>query len=122
MKLVDKIVIDKFIQSLEEDKEKWYKETGGAVGHTLTSYHSPIYSSEMGVDISFKVENGGCFTHINGIRQHSIGGWWNIFDRDMNRLRRSVSAMKSYVDGRIERDHNGNLLQIMRGMINYEEN
>ena len=98
MKEVNRMYIDRIIQSLTEDKEKWTREVICGMGGCFVDYYSPKYINTNGDDLMFSdKEYAGA--HINGILSWRITGWdyFNPFSDRSSKLRKAMREMKQYL-------------------------
>lgn len=98
IKEVNRMYIDRIIQSLTEDKEKWTREVMCGMDGCFVDYYSPEYINNSGEKITFSdKELAGA--HINSIFAWSISFWdyYNPFSDRASKLRKAMSEMRLYL-------------------------
>lgn len=98
MKEVNRMYIDRIIQSLTEDKEKWEREVMCGMDGCFVDYYSPKYKNTSGDIIMFSdKELAGA--HIGGILAWTIGFWdyYNPFSDRSSKLRKAMREMKQHL-------------------------
>jgi hypothetical protein len=110
-KEVDKLYIDKFIQSMENDFERWKMNHCGAADGDWTEYHSPAYENEEGrVSFGFSLNHTGAW--IDGYFQWSKP-LLNPLDKTFWRFRKAARKMKAHLRNKEKQEH----LQKLMGII-----
>ena len=94
-KETDRLYLDKFIQSMENDYEKWKAVRHNSLSGSWIEYHSPDYENENG-----RVSFGFCLTAtgawVDGFFQWRLP-WLNPFSKSFWRFRRAKQKIKSYL-------------------------
>ena len=98
LKEVNRMYIDRIIQSLTEDKEKWTREVMCGMGGCIVDYYSPKYKNTSGDMISFS-DKGLAGAHINGMLVWNVGFWdyYNPFSDRSTKLRKAMNEMQQYL-------------------------
>ena len=98
MKEVNRMYIDRIIQSLTEDKEKWTREVMCGMGGCFVDYYSPKYKNTNGDVIMFS-DKEFAGAHIDGMLAWTIGFWdyHNPFSDRSSKLRKAMREMKQYL-------------------------
>jgi hypothetical protein len=110
-KQVDKLYINKFIQSMENDYERWEMNHCAAVDWSWTEYHSPNYENEEGrVSFGFSLNHIGAW--IDGYFQWSKP-ILNPFSKTFWRFRKAVRKMKAHLRAKEKQEY----LQKLMGII-----
>jgi hypothetical protein len=109
---IDKLYINKFIQSMENDYERWKMNHCVGVDWAWTEYHSPNYENEEGrVSFGFSLNHDGAW--INGHFQWSKT-LLNPFSKTFWRFLSAKRKMKSYLKSKEKQEY----LQKLNSIIN----
>jgi hypothetical protein len=98
LKEVNRMYIDRIIQSLTEDKEKWTREVMCGMDGCFVDYYSPKYKNKNGDDIMFS-DKGLAGAHIDGMLSWEISIWdyYNPFSERSAKLRKVMNKMRQYL-------------------------
>jgi len=110
-KKIDSLYLQRFIESMEKDYEKWEMKHCAGAGWSWTEYHSPAYHSP-------DTENGGSnlirfgFTlNIIGAALNGVWNWeipfavLNPFTITFWRFRKAKKKMMSYLKNKANQEH-----------------
>ena len=97
LKEVNRMYIDRIIQSLTEDKEKWTREVMCGMDGCFVDYYSPKYPTKNEGTLYFS-DKEFVSAHIDGGIAWSIGFWDynNPFSKRASRLRKAIREMVKY--------------------------
>ncbi len=102
-KETDKLYLDKFIQSMENDYEKWKMNHCGGAGWSWTEYHSPNYENENGrVSFGFSLNHTGAW--IDGFFNWSKP-LLNPFSKTFWRFLSAKHKMKSHLKNKEKQEY-----------------
>jgi hypothetical protein len=102
MKEINRMYIDRIIQSLTEDKEKWTREVMCGMYGCFVDYYSPKYPTTNEGTLQFS-DKEYVKAHIDGKPAWEIPFWMyhNPFSDKSRRLRKAMNDMRVYL---IEKD------------------
>jgi hypothetical protein len=114
MKEINRMYIDRIIQSLTEDKEKWIREVMCGMDRCFEDYYSPKYKDTNGNMISFS-NKGLAGAHIDGMLVWTVGFWvyYNPFSNRSLKLREAMLEMKQYLINKDEEERLSKLKKII---------
>jgi hypothetical protein len=114
LKEVNRMYIDRIIQSLTEDKEKWTREVMCGMDRCFEDYYSPKYKNTNGNMISFS-NKGLAGAHIDGMLVWTVGFWvyYNPFSNRSLKLREAMLEMKQYLINKDEEERLSKLKKII---------
>lgn len=92
MKEIDKLYIDRAIESLVDDKENWQREVMCGMEGCFIDCYSPSYIKD-GIKISFS-DRYGLTAYIDGNREWEIG-FWDLYNPFSNRARKLDKAFNN---------------------------
>ncbi len=79
-KTIDNLYFSRFIDSLEQDINKWEMRKCNGYDSSWTEYHGPEYKNESGEKLQFCFTNNDPGAYINGILMWKIS-FFNPFSR-----------------------------------------
>jgi hypothetical protein len=111
---VNRMYIDRIIQSLTEDKEKWTREVMCGMDGCFEDYYSPKYKNTNGNMVSFS-DKGLAGAHIDGMLVWTVGFWayYNPFSNRSLKLREAMFEMKQYLNNKAEEERLSKLKKII---------
>lgn len=113
-KQIDKIYLDRFIHSMENDYQNWTIQHCSAMGSSWTEFYSPTYENANGGRLSF----GFCLNHT-GVWVNGHFSWkipfavLNPFNPIFWKFRRSKKGMKKYLESKEKELYLHNLKSVL---------
>lgn len=98
MRELDNFYLERFIESLESDTDKWtMSHHGGYSGHWV-EYHGPTYTNESGVRLTFAQTLNYLGAYVDGVLVWQVPFRYriNIFSYKVIRFHRALRVMKDH--------------------------
>lgn len=95
-KTINNFYFSRFIDSLENDLEKWESRHCGSYGGTWTEYHGPQYQNKEGKSLMFAETMNYLGAYVNGKILWVVPFWmrFNIFSYQTRRFWSAFRKMK----------------------------
>ena len=94
-KTIDNFYFSRFIDSLEQDKDKWIMKECAGGDISWTEYHGPEYKNEAGERLQFSFSLNYTGAYVNGIIMWKIPYVLNPFS---HRCRRFMTAKRKMIE------------------------
>jgi len=111
-KLIRNFYKSRFVDSLEQDIDKWeIKYCGASTGDSWVEWHGPEYTNERGERIQFFSGLNYTGAYVNGRVQYAIGRWEWLFKS--KRLKKAFRKMKTHVRAKEKKEYNEKLMKAL---------
>ena len=101
---INNAYINRFIESMEKDFEKWTMRIYSGMDGSFHEYHSPDYTNEVGTRISFGFGSCTDGAWINGHLSWRLP-LMNLFSKRFWRFKRSERKVKSFLINKERREY-----------------
>ena len=110
---INKFYFSRFIDSLENDTEKWTMSHHGAYGNHWLEYHGPEYKNQEGERIAFVQTLNYLGCSVNGRILWHVPFWYqtNIFSYQTRRFWKAWRKMKKMCHLREAKELNDKLMK-----------
>ena len=113
-KQIDKLYIDRFIDSMENDYENWKMNHYAGPGMSWAEFHSPTYEKENGGRLSFGWSSNHIGAWVNGYFSWKIPfAVLNPFNPIFWKFRRAEKRMKNYLRSKEKELYLDNLKNVL---------
>ena len=112
-KTINQFYFSRFIDSLEQDTEKWRISHHGGYSNHWTEYHGPEYKNKEGERISFAQTMNYLGCYVNGRILWHMPFWYqaNIFSHQTRRFWKARRKMKRLCHLKETRELNDQLMK-----------